>query len=123
MSRHLESCQEAWNGEAPDWVLALARACDELGGHRQAGETCGISRATVSMLMRNAYDRDARQIEQRVRGRLLDAAVDCPVLGELRRDRCLEHQGRRLGDLGSSPMNVQLYRACQTCSHNLRRQP
>lgn len=120
---YLRTCLVAWNYEAPDWVVALAMECDRRGGFRKAAEVADISRATVSMLIRNRYDRAAESVEHKVRGRLMGDAVECPVLGELRRDRCLEHQARKLGDLGSSPMNVQLYRACQACPNNLRRQP
>lgn len=123
MSSYQESCAAAWNDQAPDWVQALASACDQMGGHVPAARACGLSRATVSMICRNTYPRDARSVEAKVRGALLAATVDCPVLGELRRDRCVAHQGRRLENLGASPMNVQLYRACQACPNNLRRQP
>lgn len=119
---YLQSCLEAWDGQAPDWVLALATECDRRGGYRGAAVAADISRGAVSMLMRNRYSRDAQAIESKVRGRLMGAAVECPVLGELRRDRCLEHQDRRPENLGSSPMNVALHRACRTCPHNLRRQ-
>lgn len=120
MSSHKESCAAAWGGEPPDWVVALAAACDQMGGHAAVARACGLSRATVSMLCRNAYPRDARSVEAKVRGVLLEVTVDCPVLGELRRDRCVAHQNRRLQDLGASPLNVQLYRACQGCPNNLR---
>lgn len=119
-SRYLDGCRAAWNGEAPDWVLALAAECDRRGTPAKAAEACGVSRATVSLLIRNRYEREARGVEARVRGALMAATVACPVLGEIGRDRCASHQERKLDAVGASPQAVRLYRACQTCPNNLR---
>jgi hypothetical protein len=119
-TRFAADCQAAWNGEAPDWVLALAAECDRRGTPGKAASACGISRATVTLLIRNRYEREARSVEAKVRGALMAATVDCPVLGELPRDRCVAHQERKLADVGTSPQHVRLYRACQTCPNNLK---
>lgn len=115
-----ELCRQAYDGAPPDWILALAKGCDELGGHEAAAKACRISRTAVSLLVRNQYRRAAREIEAKVRGRFMSATVDCPVLGEIGRNACADHQATRADATGTNPGRARLYRACQTCPHNLK---
>jgi len=45
--------------------------------------------------------------------------VECPVVGDLPRQRCLEHQGRRSQFAITNPTRILLYRVCPTCIHRL----
>jgi hypothetical protein len=42
--------------------------------------------------------------------------VDCPIIGEIPKQRCMEHQSRPFA--ATNPLRVQLYRACKTCPEN-----
>jgi len=46
-------------------------------------------------------------------------SVECPVLGDLPRQRCLEHQSRRSQFAATNPTRILLYRVCPTCIHRL----
>jgi hypothetical protein len=47
------------------------------------------------------------------------ATVACPVLDDLPRQRCLDHQRQREQFAATNPTRVLLYRACPTCIHRL----
>ena len=41
------------------------------------------------------------------------AGVGCPILGEISKRACLDHQGRKYS--ATNPLRVKLFRACKTC--------
>jgi hypothetical protein len=46
---------------------------------------------------------------------LMGAVVECPVIGEIPRQRCIEHQRRAHRFAATNPMRVQLSKACRVC--------
>ncbi len=102
----------------PDWIVTLATACQDTSQKAVAGQI-GYSSTTVNQVLKGCYPGDIGAVEQAVRGALMDATVQCPVLGEMRMDACL-HQQRKPYD-NSNHAQVQLYRACRTCKNNRSR--
>ncbi|MAU96188.1 transcriptional regulator [Aurantimonas sp. 22II-16-19i] len=107
----------AWGDDRPDWIVELARFADA-EGLTGAGKRVGRPASTLSQTLSNTYRGDVGKIEERVRGALMALTVECPVLGEIGRDRCLDEQGKDFS--GTSAMRAQLYRACRFsgCPHS-----
>ncbi len=108
--------EAAWGLDAPDWIMALAEACDRLGSQRAAADALGYSPAVVNQVLRNTYRGDMRKVEDKVRGAFLGETVACPVLGALTKDRCRENQA--LPFAATNSVRVRLWRACRGgCPH------
>lgn len=106
----------AWGAGLPDWVMALARACDAPGTtQRQVAATVGYTPPVISQILNATYKGNLRRVETVVRGAFMAEAVDCPVLGNLPVNECLEHQRRDFD--GANHQAVALYRACPGCPH------
>lgn len=103
-----------------DWLEALRAARDRIGG-KSAAQTIGISETTVSQLLSGTYKGSWDRMKERVEGALMGATVDCPVAGDIPRDRCIDHQTRSFA--ATSPMRVQLRRACPACPNFVPAKP
>lgn len=115
-ARAIDRAAIAWGDQAPDWVIALAEDCDRTS-QRAAAQRIGYSAATVSLVISKTYTGDLTAVEQQVRGVLLRATVNCPVVGDLAADRCLTHQ--RTPWQPHNPQRIQFYRACRSgCPHS-----
>lgn len=100
--------------QAADWMEELRKYRDTHGG-KKAAEVIGYSSTVVSQVLSGKYTGDLSAVQQKVEGALLGLSVDCPVLGEIPRNRCLEYQ--RQGFAATNPMRVRLAQACPTCPH------
>ena len=112
----IEKAQAAWGDDLPDWVEALAKAWDG-SSQKEAAEQIGYNAATVSAIISNSYKAGTAAIQKAVRGALMNAMVDCPVIGEMPAHECLDNQKRPF-----TPVNhiwVQMYPKCQgECLHS-----
>lgn len=105
----------AW-GLMPDWVLILAEEANRTSGAAVA-KKLGLSGSLVSYVLAKKYPGDMGRVEQLVRGALMGLLVDCPVLGEIGRDRCLVEQRKPFS--ASSSVRSRLFRACRSgCPHS-----
>lgn len=105
----------AW-GTVPDWIGELAELAQTQGLNACAARL-GYSSATISQTIGNKYAGDLGKLEDKVRGVLMGATVDCPVLGEIGRDVCLGWQGKERAT--TNAMRARLYRACRDgCKHS-----
>ena len=110
------NAREAWGGDPPDWIVVLAAECARADATSVA-RRLGYTVAVVSAVVRNKYPGAMAKVEGRIRGAYMGALVDCPVLGEIERDRCLDEQ--RLKHFGTSAMRTRIYRACRGgCPHS-----
>ncbi len=108
--------RSSWGKDVPPWVLALARACDA-GSGASVAKRLGYSGAVVSQVLRNAYQGSLSRVEEVVRGAFMAETVGCPVVGEIAKDLCAEHQRRPFAN--TNPTRVRLYRACRGgCPHS-----
>lgn len=114
-SSFVEKTTDAWEGCPPDWIIELARISDN-DGLKGAGIKVGYSPSAISSVLSATYRGDLVRVEGAVRWSLMSATVDCPMLGELRRDRCLEWQRKPFA--ATSSHRVAMYRACRGgCPH------
>jgi hypothetical protein len=64
-------------------------------------------------VLKGTYKGDVSSVQRAVEGALMGMTVECPVIGDLPRNRCLEYQRQPFA--ATNPMRVQLSRACPTC--------
>ncbi len=109
-----EKAVAAWS-PVPDWVEELAALADR-HGIAGAGKRIGYSGSAVSTVISGKYGGDITRVEQMVRGALMAMKVDCPILGQIGRDRCLTEQKEEFRV--TSAMRAQLFHACRNgCPH------
>lgn len=117
--RACEVATEAWGGAGegtPNWVAALAAEVERTSGVRVAARI-SYSGAVVSQVLRRSYAGDMARVEAAVRGALMGETVDCPVLSEIGRDRCLREQD--MPRATTSAVRTRLYHACRSgCPHS-----
>lgn len=100
-----------------DWIDVLKQV-SEHSSQSAVATRIGYSAAVVNQVLKGTYKGDLISVEDAVRGALMGAVVDCPVIGEMPRNRCIEHQRRGAHFAPTNPLRIQLYRACPTCEHN-----
>lgn len=105
-----EKAASAWGADLPDWVAALADHADR-HGLRGAERSVGYSVGTLSTVISCSYRGDVERVAGKVRGALMGATVDCPALGEIGRDACLDWQKKPFA--ATSAARVAVYRACR----------
>jgi DNA-binding transcriptional regulator YdaS (Cro superfamily) len=102
-----------------DWIQALRVECERTSqGH--AAALIGYSPAVVNQVLKGSYRGDLRRVEDAVRGALLGATVDCPVIGEIPRHRCIDHQRRAGTFAATNPLRVTLSLTCPDCPNRGR---
>lgn len=99
-----------------DWIEQLRTEAAQTSQNK-AGARIGYSGSVVNQVLKGTYKGDLSSVEQAVRGALMGAIVDCPVVGDLPRNRCIDYQRRSSTFAATNPMRVQLHRACPTCKH------
>jgi uncharacterized membrane protein YgcG len=70
----MEKARKAWGEALPDWVAAVAAACDATGSFTAVGKRLGYSRPAISRLITNNYDVDRTKIERRIREVLMQSS-------------------------------------------------
>lgn len=108
-----------------DWLEALRAAC-ELDGQAAVAKRLRApggsypSATVISQALSGKYGGDLERLRDLVEGALLGALVRCPVIGDLARHKCLEHQARERRFASANPQYVRLYRACRSGCPNSR---
>lgn len=113
----VEKANEAFEGVAPDWIIALAELADSTN-LETAGEAIGYSGSAISSVLRNVYSGDVGRITEKVRGALLGKVVACPVIGEMSRDTCLDWQSKPKAQ--TSAHRMRMFHACRNNCPNFR---
>ncbi|MEO0496293.1 MAG: transcriptional regulator [Pseudomonadota bacterium] len=115
---NVAKAQAAWGTdgrEVPDWVLALAEACND-SSQIKAAKRVQVGSSTVSQVLSATYPGDLKAMKQRVVDALMQPIVVCPVLGEISREKCTQWQSLPWG--ASDSMRVRVYQACRAgCPH------
>ena len=109
----------AWGDPLPDWVRALAEACDVFG-MRKVAERIVVSPASLSLVI-NKRRGDPSFVKTRVEAGIMATIVACPVLGVMDKQECLSEQARPFSS--ANPLRVKLYRACRSGCVHFRGQP
>jgi len=114
----INTAREFWDEGLPDWVAALAEACDRESQNKVARQM-GRSASLVSNILRNRYPADTSIIEDIVRGTFMSENVDCPVLGEIGKQVCRKWRSKARQFENVNSQQVTMYRACNRCPlHN-----
>lgn len=95
-----------------DWLDAL-RAHRKTHGSKKTAEAIGYSATVVSQVCSGKYKGDLSAVKHKVEGALMGMTVDCPVIGELPRNRCMEYQRQPFA--ATNHLRVQLSRTCPKC--------
>lgn len=124
MTRHdrsgsaTETARKCWGDDLPEWVGALAAACDASSQAAVARRLLkdggsAYSAAAVSTVLSRTYNANLTAIERAVRT-ALGLETDCPHLG---RPISFADCDRHSSGIGSaaSPMAMRQWRACQGC--------
>lgn len=111
--------RERWGAAAPEWVVVMAESCDRTSQSAIA-KRLGVSSTQINQALRNAYAGRMDKLEQRVRGELMREAVNCPVLGEITKRRCIDEQTR--APARTNALRVELRRACPLCPNQLKKE-
>ena len=116
----VERTREAWNDAPPDWVLALAEAC-EFESQARVAKRIGYAPPTISQVLSNRYGAGLGEIEQAVRDSLAGKTVLCPGLQgeEIEAMRCRAYQYQKKARVAGNPMLTRVWRACRAgCPHS-----
>lgn len=99
-----------------EWIKALRMECQRTSQNKTA-RLIGTSSATINQVLKGTYAGRLDRIEARVMGTLMKQTHECPVLGEISRKRCQDHQARPFAT--TNPTRVALYMACRKgCKHS-----
>lgn len=76
-----------------------------------------MSKATVSQVLNGKYSASTATIQQKVEGAFMHSEVECPILGDIPINECLEHQKRKFA--ATNHIRVAIYKACRSgCPHS-----
>lgn len=114
--QNMNRAARGWGANPPDWIVALAAACDRTSQGHVAREL-DISPAVVNQALANNYRGRLDRVEARVRGQYMQQVVACPVLGDLSTKECQENQKQARNFKAINPLRVQLRQACPRCPH------
>jgi len=112
----LANARKGWGETPPDWIVRLAEECERTSASDVA-RRLGYSVAVISGVVLASYKGDVGKVEAKARGAYMGELVDCPILGEIERDRCIAEQSHR--HAATSANRARLYRACRDgCEHS-----
>lgn len=95
------------------WMNALRDAIAEHGLTAIARQL-GVSPSMISQAAKGTYKGNIARLQTLVEGSLLTETVSCPVLGDLPKHKCQQHQDRPRPFATANPLKAQLYRACRS---------
>lgn len=95
------------------WLDILKHECAQRTQADVAAEL-KVSPAVINQVLKGIYKGRTNRIKSLVEGRYMGATVECPIIGDIPRNRCIEHQLRRTF-AATNPLRVQLYKKCPTC--------
>jgi hypothetical protein len=119
MSGPLERAKAAWGDEMPDWVQALALACERSSQNR-VSKALDRSATIISQVLTRTYAASMDRIEDRVRGVYLNGSVECPEKGELPLQDCQDWREKARTFAMGNPQRTQMFRACRKCPRYLK---
>jgi hypothetical protein len=119
MSGPLERAKAAWGDEMPDWVQALALACERSSQNR-VSKALDRSATIISQVLTRTYAASMDRIEDRVRGVYLNGRVECPEKGELPLQDCQDWREKARVFAMGNPQRTLMYRACRRCPRYIK---
>jgi len=120
-TRALQVVAECWGANPPDYIVALAEACEAAGSQSLVARRIGYSPAVISTTLKNYYKGDSGAVEIAVRAALLSETVTCPAVGQtIALATCLEHQAHVAAANRSSAFRISMIRQCPQCPNSRR---
>ena len=113
---NLQTARKRWN-PLPDWVEALAEACD-LSSQSRVSDKLGYSPTVINQVLHNRYPGDLESVAGKVQGVYMGRVVDCPALGEISLAVCLTYQKQEF--INTNHLRVMMYQACRAGCMNSR---
>ena len=110
--------KDAWGPDLPDWIEALAKACDATSQNRVAKQL-ERSAPLVSQVLGKKYPGDMALGEDLVRGVLMKETISCPAMGEIGKQTCRKWRGRAKTFENVHPRYAMMFRACNECPIHL----
>lgn len=102
----------------PEVLELLIRACKPPSTQAAIAKRINYSAQVVNQVIKGVYKGDLGRVEKAIEGALMNARVDCPVIGEIPQQRCIKNQREPLR--ATNEINVQLYNACRSgCANSL----
>lgn len=108
--------EKAWGKPLADWLDVLVEECAK-ASQAKVSRQLQVSSTVVSRVIGKSYKGDVEKFADRVRGTFMAATVECPVLGEIGRDKCIAEQGKKL--TFENPLRGRVHAACRGgCPHS-----
>jgi hypothetical protein len=99
-----------------NWVDVLRAECEKTS-QSAVSKQLDYSPAVINQVLKGTYKGNTATVELVVKGFFMAEIVDCPVVGEMATNICLNHQKQPFAAI--NPLRVQLYKACRNgCPHN-----
>lgn len=117
MADFLITATKAWGTPLPDWINCLAGQCNTTTQSAVA-KRLGYSAGLVSQVLRNTYPGNVAAVEEAVRGAWMGSTLDCPVMGTIGSDVCLQWRRKSKVFAATNSHRVRMFRACNNCSQN-----
>lgn len=100
-----------------NWLTVLKREVEARGPSavsRELSHGNGYpSVAIISQAAKDKYTGDLKRLQAVVEGAYMGKTVQCPAIGELPRDLCMDYQVRKFA--ATNPLRIQLSKSCKTC--------
>ena len=93
-----------------EWLTVLDAQCQKTSQSRVARKL-GVSATMINQALKRVYKGNIDALRERVEGAYMGRHSDCPVLGEIPVNECIDHQKRPFS--ATNPQRVRLYRACR----------
>lgn len=85
-----------------------AKVGAELRKYQRDGFPSG---AVISQVLKGKYPGRTDRLQRLVEGRFMSGTVECPVVGKIPSDQCVQYQGQPFAN--TNPTRIALYRACR----------
>ncbi|NKB37896.1 MAG: XRE family transcriptional regulator [Gammaproteobacteria bacterium] len=92
-----------------EWIDVLSGECKRTSQSKVAARL-GVSTTVVNQVIKGKYNGNLSRIKKLLEGELMNHMVNCPVLGEIRKNECMHNQGLEFN--ATNRQRVQLYKAC-----------
>ena len=113
---NVDRARGSWGEGIPEWVIALAEACNR-ESQAAIARRIDYSSPTVSQVLSNSYPGDMSRFEAAVRGALMAETVTCPAQGAIAINVCLVWQKKPFDTTNS--FRIRMYQACRNgCPHS-----
>lgn len=101
-----------------NWLEVLHEAC--LASSQAAvARRLGVSATLVNQALKGTYSGNLERLQTLVEGTLMNQMRECPAVGDMPKQKCLEHQARPRSMAFVNPYFSKLYRACRSgCPHS-----